>query len=102
MEITLGPTPVIWCVGESNSPFTTTAGVNPLPDSMTIWLGTANFGVTLRTGIRLAETGGGVELPPNVAIKTAKTIRKVTLDFETITAPPDTCFGHFNSRSSWF
>ena len=102
MEITLGPTPVIWCVGESNSPLTTIVGVNPLPNSVTIWLGTANFGVTFRTGIRLAETGEGVELPPNAAIKIAKTSRKTTLGFETITAPPDTCFGHFNSRSSWF
>ena len=102
MEITLGPTPVIWCVGESNLPFTTTAGVNPLPNSVTIWLGTANFGVTFRTGIRLAETGVRVELPLNAVIKTAKTIRKMTLGFETITAPTDTCFGHFNSRSRRF
>jgi hypothetical protein len=65
-------------------------------------LGTANFGVTFRTGIRLAETDGGVALPPNAAIKTAKTIRKVTLGFETIIAPPDTCFGYFNSRTRWF
>ena len=102
MEITLRPTPVIWCVGESSSPFTTTAGVNPVPNSVTTWLGIANLGVTFRTGIRLADTGGGVELAPNAAIKTATTNRKITLGFETTAAPPDTCFGHFNSRSRWF
>jgi hypothetical protein len=41
-------------------------------------------------------------LDPNAAIKTATTNRKITLGFETTAAPPDTCFGHFNSRSRWF